>query len=250
MSLKIDLHTHTSKDPRDRFIRHTPVDLVNRAIEQGYHALAITHHTRVFQDPDLRKYAEDNGLILIPGMEANVNGKHVLFYCDNDNPVIEEINARSREARGNLNFDQAARLKDDGLARLVVAAHPYFMLPYCLGRDLAAERHLFDFVELSWYHMGIEFPDGFAGLNMLNRNQKAELVAKKLGLPTLTTSDTHYLGNFGRSYSIIDAEPDLESILKVLQSKDQAKVRAFSPPLRLKRYVKAAVRIMSTVLSR
>lgn len=250
MSLKIDLHTHTSGDPIDGYIRHSPRDLVNRAIGQGYGALAITHHTQVFHDPDLRKYAEDNGLILIPGMEANVNGKHVLLYCDNDDPVIEELNARSREARGNLNFDQAARLKDDGLARLVVAAHPYFMLPYCLGRDLVAERHLFDFVELSWYHTGIELPVSLAGLNMLNRNQKARLVAGKLGLPTLSTSDTHYLGNFGRAYSTVDAEPDLESILKVLQSKDQTKVTAVSSPMRVKRYMKAAVRIMSTIFPR
>ena len=65
MWLKVDLHTHSGEDPIDTFIKHSARDLVQRAIESGYHALAITNHTHIHYDPDLTSFAADNGLVLI-----------------------------------------------------------------------------------------------------------------------------------------------------------------------------------------
>ena len=41
--LKVDLHIHTSDDPVDR-IPHTTTDLIDRAAQLGYDAVAITLH--------------------------------------------------------------------------------------------------------------------------------------------------------------------------------------------------------------
>lgn len=235
MALKVDLHTHTAGDPLDTFIKYQPWQLIERAIALGYGALAITLHTRVFYDADLDMYASDNGLVLIPGMEANVNRKHVLLYCPKDKFAIDELNARSRESKDNLSFDQLARLKEEGVVKLIIAPHPYFILPNCLGNELRAHHDLFDLVEESWYHTGLNLLP--TSLNIFNRNQKAKLVARSLGKPMIATSDAHFFDNFGGAYSIIHSEHDLESIIKVLQSKEKLKIKPISPPLPLSEYI-------------
>lgn len=237
MRLKVDLHTHTAGDPQHRFIKYSARELVDRAASMGYGALAITHHTRVFYDRDLYQSARDKGLVLVPGMEANVKRKHVLVYCDDDKSAIDELNAASMDSKGNLSFEQLASLKDRGLVRLVIGAHPYFMMPYCLGDELVVHQDLFDLVEESWYHTKTRWADALAGFNIFNRNQKAQQVASRLGLPLLASSDAHYLENFGRAYSLIDAERDIESIFKVLQGKKQEKIEPVSPPVSKAEYL-------------
>ena len=246
MALRVDLHTHTAGDPLDTFIKYQPWQLIERAIELGYGALAITHHTQVFYDADLDRYARDDGLVLIPGMEANVNGKHTLVYCSKDKPIIDELNARSRESKGNLSFDQLARLKEEGVVKLIIAAHPYFILTNCLGNELLVHHDLFDLVEESWYHTGLNLLP--TSLNIFNRNQKAKLVARQLGLPMIATSDAHFFDNFGTAHSIIHSEHDLESIIKVLQSKDPSKIRTVSPPITLVEYISSIPKILKPFL--
>ena len=54
--LKVDLHLHTSEDPVD-IITHSARQLIDRAAELGFDALALTLHDCDFRDPGLRSYA-------------------------------------------------------------------------------------------------------------------------------------------------------------------------------------------------
>ena len=66
--LKVDLHAHTADDPSE-FIPHTAWDLIDRAAELGYQALAITLHDKQLDVAPLMSYAGDRGLLIIPGIE-------------------------------------------------------------------------------------------------------------------------------------------------------------------------------------
>src|SRR5947208_16649688 len=76
--LKLELHAHTSDDPND-IIPHTSAMLIDRAAALGYHALAITLHDKQLDVEPLRAYASGRGIVLIPGIERSIQGKHVLL---------------------------------------------------------------------------------------------------------------------------------------------------------------------------
>src|SRR6266853_674567 len=110
--LKVELHTHTADDPIDR-IPYTTVELIDRAAALGYDALAITLHEHQLDVRRWEGYAADRGVVLIPGVERTIEGRHVLLL--NFTPATEHVRT----------FADLSRLKtrEHGL---VVAPHPYF----------------------------------------------------------------------------------------------------------------------------
>src|SRR6266850_5994010 len=96
--LKVELHTHTAEDPMDR-IPHTTFDLIDRAAELEFDALAVTLHDRQLDLDPYLSYAEERGIILIPGIERTVEGRPVLL-----------LNF-SREAESVRSFADIAQLK-------------------------------------------------------------------------------------------------------------------------------------------
>src|SRR4051812_27302728 len=77
-ALKVDFHLHSAEDPID-WIRQDVVTLVDRAADAGYRALAITLHDRQFERQWTTDYARERGIVLLPGMERTIEGKHVLL---------------------------------------------------------------------------------------------------------------------------------------------------------------------------
>src|SRR6266498_1520390 len=128
--LKVELHAHTADDPVDR-IPHTAGELIDRAAELGYGALAITLHERQLDVRHLVPYAAERGVTLIPGVERTIQGRHVLML--NFPMYTEEVKS----------FADLRRL----IARfggLVVAPHPFFPTLSCLWNDLDRYEDLFD----------------------------------------------------------------------------------------------------------
>src|SRR5712692_2307780 len=78
MVLKTDLLLHTSEGKS--FIRYDARSLIDRAAREGYHVLSITNHDLVTVRQDLQAYASERRILLIPGVEATIEGKHVLLY--------------------------------------------------------------------------------------------------------------------------------------------------------------------------
>ncbi|MGH9347370.1 MAG: PHP-associated domain-containing protein [Vicinamibacterales bacterium] len=205
--LKLELHAHSAEDPADQ-IPHSSHELVDRAAALGYHALAITLHDRQLDLRSLAPYAGDRGIVLIPGIERTIEGRHVLLL--NFSPAAEEVRS----------FDDLARLKakEPGL---VVAPHPFFPGGSCLGGLLERYAHLFDAVERNaMFTRTIDF------------NVRAERWAAAHGKPVVGNGDVHRLYQLGTCYSMVDAAPDPAAICDAVR---QGRVTVVAEPLTLAR---------------
>jgi predicted metal-dependent phosphoesterase TrpH len=201
--LKVELHTHTADDPVDR-IPYTVPQLIDRAAAIGYHALAVTLHERQLDLRPFAPYAADRGIVLIPGLERSIEGRHTLL-----------LNFR-KGAQDVRTFDDLARLRrrEPGL---VVAPHPFFPGRACLGTRLERHGPLFDAVERNaMFTASVDF------------NRRAERWALENGKPVVGNCDVHRLYQLGTTYSIVDAEPHADSICAAIAA---GRVRVEGRPL-------------------
>jgi len=185
--LKVELHAHTADDPVDR-IPHTSVELIDRAAALGYGALAITLHERQLDVRHLTPYAAERGIVLIPGVERTIQGRHVLLLNFKDG--AEEVRT----------FDDLARLKQRQRG-LVIAPHPFFPTTSCLWGLLDRHRDLFDAVEYNAMFT-----------SSVNFNRAAERWAARHGKPLVGNGDVHRLHQLDTTYSLVDAIPDADAI--------------------------------------
>ena len=205
--LKIDLHTHTADDPLDR-IPHSSRQLIDRAAELGYHALAITLHDRRLDPASLAPYARERGIVLIPGVERTIEGRHVLLL--NFTRASDDV----------ATFDDLARLRASERG-LVIAPHPFFPAGSCLGRLLDRHASLFDAVERNaMFTRAVDF------------NVPAERWAADHGKPVVGNGDVHRLYQLGTCYSIVDAPPEPEAICEAVRN---GRVTVHSQPLSMVR---------------
>ena len=190
-SLKVELHTHTADDPLDR-VPHTATELIDRAAVLGYGAIAITLHQRQLGLDHLKPYAKHRGIVLIPGVERSIQGRHVLLL--NFTGAAEDVNT----------FEDLARLKQSERG-LVVAPHPYFPATNCLFRYLDRFPDLFDAVEYNAMYT-----------STLNFNRRAQAWALKHGKPVVGNCDVHRLSQLGTTYSLVEAEPGAVAICEAI----------------------------------
>lgn len=191
--LKLELHSHTDEDPQD-LIPHTATDLIDRAADLGYHALAITLHDRQVPLAGVAGYARERGITLVPGIERTIQGKHVLL-----------LNF-SRASESVRSFDDLARLKrrEPGL---VVAPHPFFPLGSCLRGWMNVRPDLFDAVEYNGMFTRV-----------LNFNVEAERWARAHGKPIVGNGDVHRLDQLGTTWTWVDAEADADAICEAIRA--------------------------------
>jgi predicted metal-dependent phosphoesterase TrpH len=201
--LKVELHSHTSDDPLDR-IPHTTTELIDAAVALGYHALAITLHERQLDITPHVAYAAERGLVLIPGIEQTIEGRHVLL-----------LNFRSgtEQVRTFADLERLTK-REPGL---VVAPHPFFPLQSCLGKDLDRWSHLFQAVEVNAMFT-----------TAMNFNRRAARWAAQYGRPLVGNGDVHRLEQLGRTYSLVDAEPNAEAICEAIGA---GRVQVIAEPL-------------------
>jgi predicted metal-dependent phosphoesterase TrpH len=202
--LKADFHIHTREDPHD-FIRYTAAELLEEAAGQGFDVLALTCHNKRIHTEELRRRAEDLGILLIPGVEAAIEGKHTLLL---DMPYAR-LKVRT--------FEHVRRLRQDG--GLVIAPHPFFPAPKCLNGKLRENLDVFDAIEFSHFYT-----------QTLDFNRKAVEYARKMDLPLVGTSDCHRLWQLGTTYTIVDAAA--KTVPAVFDAIRAARVRVVTAPLR------------------
>ena len=189
--LKVELHTHTADDPVDP-IPHTTFELIDRAAALGYDALAITLHDRQLDLRRFASYAAERGIVLIPGVERTIEGRHVLLL--NFARGTEDVRT----------FADLARLKARAPG-LVVAPHPFFPTSVCLRGALERHADLFDAVERNaMFIRGVDF------------NLPAERFAARHGKPVVGNCDVHRLAQLGSTYSLVDAERDPGAICEAI----------------------------------
>ena len=190
--LKADLHAHCADDPCDG-LRHSAEELIEAAAAHGYDVQAITLHQSMLQTRRLRLFAAERGVLLIPGIERNINGKHVVIL----NPDTEHASANS--------FDDLRRIGRRDAA--FIAPHPFYPIPSSLGRQFLRNRDVFDCVEYSSLY-----------LRGVNPNLLAQWAARWAALPMVGNSDAHELPYPNTTFTWIDAERTVSGVVEALRA--------------------------------
>jgi predicted metal-dependent phosphoesterase TrpH len=202
--LKIELHAHTDADPADR-IAHTTRELVDHAASLGYHGLAVTLHDRYFDPAEEREYARERGIVLLPGIELTLDGKHVLLV--NFPPDIAGVRS----------MDEVVRLKRRSCG-MVIAPHAFYPTPTAVGgRWLDRHAHAIDAVEINAMYT-----------SWLDFNRPAYTWAKANAKTLVGNTDLHLLAQMGTTYSLVDAPPDPDAICEAVR---EGRVEICSEPL-------------------
>ena len=216
--LKADLHTHTGDDPQDG-LGYSVEMLIEAAARLEYQVLAVScHRSRVFSER-LAEYAQQRGVLLMPAIELTIEKKHVVVL----NPSEAQCRAKSfAELRAARNPDA-----------VVIAPHPYYPSTTSLHRFLDQNIGLFDAIEYCSLHI--------AGVNL---NRRAVRMAQRHGLPLVGTSDAHCPQDLGKTYSIIEAEPTIRSVIQALRA---GHVEVVTQPVSFFRVLKVAFHLARDV---
>jgi predicted metal-dependent phosphoesterase TrpH len=219
--LRGDLHHHINTDPRDgSFVRHSAGELIDRAAAIGLSVLAITCHESVPYDQDATRYAREHGIVLLRGMEASVDGHHVLLLNFPEFPA------------GVCTTTDIAACKTRGA--MVIAPHPFYPVGIAGGDLLATHRGLFDAIEFSGLYTALT----------QRFNRRALEHARVAGLPVVGNSDTHFLWQMGRTYTLINAAPEPTAVLEAIRS---GRVELVTRPLSWAHLVRFVVESHSTM---
>ncbi|MDP2643230.1 MAG: PHP-associated domain-containing protein [Candidatus Peregrinibacteria bacterium] len=207
--LKCQFHTHAAGDGIDH-ISHTPKKLIDEAKKLGYDVLSITSHRKVIFTKELKSYAQKKGILLIPGIEFEINGKHILGI--NIDKKIEKIKT----------FGDLKKYKSTHKDCLIIAPHPFFPGKVTLKKDLPTNIELFDAVEHSFCYTSTK-----------NYNKEAESIAKKYKLPMIATADCHDLENLDISYSLVESQKTTKQIIETIKKSSflNKKIKLVSQPI-------------------
>jgi hypothetical protein len=207
--LKADLHLHTSEDPREK-LKYSAKETIKYASKLGFRVLSITNHNVLTYNKKLALYAKKNGILLIPGIELKIEGKDVLLY-----------NIKKEEIKKIKTLADLRNLRRD---ILVIAPHPFYKRPQCLGERVIEYRDCFDALEHSHFYF-----------KFFNFNRRAEKVAERYRFPLVSFSDAHYLWQIGLTYSLIQARPQIESVFTAIK---ENRVKLITQPLSFLNFLK------------
>jgi predicted metal-dependent phosphoesterase TrpH len=197
--LKCDFHAHSNEDDYDTLM-YTAEQLIDEYARQNFDVVAITLHGKVHFPHSLQEYAHKKGILLIPGAEGFVEGKHVLFLNVSQHEVsklksIEDI-ILFRKQQQKSHFPV-----------LVIAVHPFYPGKAALNEVLERNPDCFDAIEYSHYY-----------LKKWNKyNEKAKAFAHKYNKPLLGMGDVHTLFQVGYTYTLLKAKKDPFSIIRAIK---------------------------------
>lgn len=199
--MKADLHVHTTYSS-DSVI--TPKQLVFYAKKRGLTAVAVTDHNQV---EGAQKIAKQTDFLIIPGTEVSSMHGHIVG-----------LNVTELIPRGLSADETVDRIHEAG--GIAVACHPFGLMKGSLGKHVSDK---FDAVEVI---NASAFPFNRA-------TSKANQLAERLKLPKVAGTDAHYGPVIGQAYTLIDAEPNVEAIIKAIK-KGQCKPAGTGLSLRLR----------------
>jgi predicted metal-dependent phosphoesterase TrpH len=165
----------------------TPRDLVFYAKKKGLTAVAVTDHNCV---EGALKIAKETDFPIIPGIEVDSADGHIVGLN------VKEIIPRKLSAT-----ETAERIHAAG--GVAIACHPYALFKGSLGKNVCEE---FDAIEVI-NARAIPFKRSVA---------KAKKAAERLKLSRVAGTDAHYGPQVGYGYTVIDAELNVEAIMKAI----------------------------------
>jgi predicted metal-dependent phosphoesterase TrpH len=188
-SYRVELHSHCHGDPVDTYLGHTIFEHIDQAKAVGLDAIAVTWHRKVCNDPEAFAYAKSRDILLIPGIEAEIDDhKHliVLNLTEEDLPVAPS-------------WDEVRALRARKPDVLVMAPHPFYPHPTCLGNLINDHADCIDAVEWCMIHVNW-LP------SRVNPNLRAARWAQRHGKPIIACSDAHSLSAVGKNASTVEAD--------------------------------------------
>lgn len=197
--LKCCFHAHTrEKNP------YTPSELIAAAKALDYDVLAITEHDEVYFPDDMRREADRQGILLLPGIEASLEEKraHVLFV---NTPSFPSCRMDMRDLRAWW-YGEADRERV-----LSVAPHPFYPGRQCLNGRLRPNIDMFDAVEFSYFNARLS--DSFLSYP----NRKAVHIAREHDKALVGTGDVHRLWHLGTTHSMVRSEREPDAIVGAIK---------------------------------
>lgn len=182
ITMKAALHLHINGDPVDN-IKYSAFEAIDKAAELNFDVISFTCHKTVIFDQEMSDYAKSKNIILIPGIEAKIEKKDIILI--NVDKSAEKIKT----------FAELKKFREKNPECLIIAAHPYFILPSCIGSKLETHIDLFDAIEWNFFYS-----------KSLNPNKKAAKIAKLHNKPLIGTSDIHILKYFDTTYCEVKAK--------------------------------------------
>lgn len=186
MKLKIDLHVHTTYSP-DSLI--TPDELVFFAKKRGLNGVAVTDHDRL--DGAL-KISEETRFFVVPGMEISSLNGHIIGLD------VQEMIPKGLTAEETVDRIHRA-------CGIAVACHPMTLFKGSLGNHTSSK---FDAVETI---NSSAVPFSYSVM-------QSEKLASRLGIARVAGSDAHFGPEIGSAYTIVDAEANVEEVLKAIRN--------------------------------
>lgn len=184
---KIDLHVH-SVYSIDSTI--TPEQLVVFARKRELDGIAVTDHDRL--DSGL-KISKETSFLVLPGMEVSSRDGHIIGLGI-DNPVPKGLPA------------EATVDKIHAAGGIAIACHPSAFLKVSLNKHVTAK---FDAVEVI---NSSSIPFRYS----VKRNEE---LASRLDIARVAGSDAHYGPEIGCAYTLIDAEPNMDDLIRAIRNK-------------------------------
>ncbi len=186
--LRCDLHVHTNYSPDGE---SSVADVLARAAAVGLDAIAITDHDTV-EGVRAAKQLESRVLV-IPGMEVSTLQGHLIVLG------LEEVIPAGMDF---LETCAVARSRGG----VLILPHPYHQWRHGAALKVKNAIEAVDAVESfnSRYILG-------------TANKRAERNARMAGKPCVGGSDAHISRFIGFGLTLIDAEPEVESILDAIR---------------------------------
>ena len=197
MELRVQLHMHTTESKGTRIQMEsnippkTAVDILKR---KNIRVAAITDHDNTRAYPKIKDYAEKNGIILINGIEVTTKDGEIIGL--NLEPGIE------KELKKGIDLLKARDIILSHGGEILIP-HPFDMRRRGIGKRI---RDIKGIVEI--FNPGNIF--GF-------EDRFAKIAAEKLGLPMIACSDAHWHRMIDRGITVVDAEPEIDSIFKSIR---------------------------------
>lgn len=187
-SYRVELHSHCQGDPVDTYLNHTIFEHIDQAKKMSLDAIAVTWHRKICSHPEAEAYARERNILLIPGMEAEVDRGHLVV-----------LNLQEGDLPAAPTWDEIRALRARKPGVLVIAPHPFYPHPTCLGKQLDDNFDCIDAVE--WCRLHVKWLPG-----RVNPNLRAARWAHQHGKPLVACSDAHTLKDIGVNASTVEAE--------------------------------------------